>query len=282
LENVQLEMDEYKKSWELDMGTITLIERIDKDSPGSFGAVWLGKMDDSTVAVKILKEELMELDQKTAEEFGKEAEFLMRARHVNLVRFFGAGKTTHGAPFLVLEYVARGSLKSLIRGSTNTIVKLSVDIKLQLACDVARGMAFIHSLDSMHRDLKPGNVLVTEQFHGKVADFGSMRSLLMQHREGNDSKSISKSTMWSDDGRESTRFAGTRRSGGGPLFTTLSKHLDRGARLRLSSHQPDWARKIIADCFLAVPESRSSFDQILNVLEGMMVGGKEVEADSSY
>ena len=188
LESAEGEVLALKRAWEIDASEVRLERRIDGGSEGAFGAVWQGDWDGLRVAVKVLRAGLLELDQETADEFEKEADFMMRARHANLVRFFGAGKMAGGEPFLVLELVARGSLAKLLNrgssggegGSSGSAGALSPALQLRLAADVARGMAYIHALDAMHRDLKSGNVLVTEGWRGKVADFGSIRGLLLK------------------------------------------------------------------------------------------------------
>jgi hypothetical protein len=199
-----------RKAWELPADDVHLLKRIDGSSPGTFGEVWHADWDGIAVAVKVLRLSMMELDYSTQEEFDKEAEFLMRARHSNVVRFFGAGVQASGAPFLVLELVPRGSLRSLLRsnevedetaeGTEEREHPLSAEVQRQLALDVARGMEYIHSLGALHRDLKSGNVLVTEMWRGKVADFGSMGNILSGLKEG--------------------------ASGGGTMGETLSTHLD--------------------------------------------------------
>ena len=182
LEHAEDEVMALKSAWEISAEEVTLVARIDGASPGAFGAVWRGDWDGVAVAVKVLRVELMALDETTVAEFEKEAEFMMRARHPNLVRFFGAGKRAGGEPFLVLELVGRGSLRGYLRGADSK--RLPWPVRRPLAADVARGMQYIHELDQMHRDLKSGNVLVTDQWRGKVADFGSIRSLLLgQHRQ---------------------------------------------------------------------------------------------------
>ena len=79
---------------------------------------------------------------------------MQRCRHPQLVRFFGAGSYPAGTvaankntPFLVLELVECGSLKSYLRKTPSIAYK----IKHQIAWDVAEGIGFIHSLDSLHR-----------------------------------------------------------------------------------------------------------------------------------
>lgn len=184
LENAEFEVLELKEAWKIDAAHVRLVKRIDGDSPGAFGAVWKGAWDDVPVAVKVLHEGLLDLDETMSTEFEKEADFMMRARHVNVVRFFGLGQMADGQPFLVMELVTRGSLSSLLRGSSSgetgqrQRAALPDARKRQLAEDIACGMCYIHGLGRMHRDLKCGNVLVTTGWRAKVADLGSMRSLL--------------------------------------------------------------------------------------------------------
>jgi len=61
--------------------------------------------------------------------------------------------------------------------------RLGWDTKTALAVDIARGMAYMHGLGHIHRDLKSGNVLITETMQAKVADFGSVGRLLSDRRE---------------------------------------------------------------------------------------------------
>lgn len=180
LADAEFEVLELKAAWQLDASDITLVNRIDVASPGAYGAVWHGDWDGVPVAVKVLRAGLLELDAATADEFAKEAEFMMHTRHANVVRFFGAGRMADGEPFLVLELVARGSLRQLLDAQDGT--PFESGLSCSIAGDVARGMAYIHSLGHMHRDLKSGNVLVTEGWRAKVADFGSIRGLLLRGR----------------------------------------------------------------------------------------------------
>ena len=234
-----------RKAWELPAEDVHLLKRIDGSSPGAFGEVWQADWDGIAVAVKVLRLSMMELDHSTQEEFDKEAEFLMRARHSNVVRFFGAGVQASGAPFLVLELVPRGSLRSLLRsgedeeedekeedahGAAQRTHPLSAEAQLQLALDVARGMEYIHGLGALHRDLKSGNVLVTEAWRGKVADFGSMGNILSGlgaegKRGGSTAASVTSSTHFG--GSESVSMTLTR-GVGTPLY--MSPEVLRGEK----------------------------------------------------
>jgi LRR receptor-like serine/threonine-protein kinase FLS2 len=179
LEDTQEEVVALKRAWEVLPSEIRLERRVDGDSPGAFGEVWSGKWEELTVAVKMLQQGVMDMDPEALDEFHKEVEFMQKTRHPNIVRFFGAGTWTDGRPFFVVELVTKGSLKSLLRGQHHEHKRdLPWKLRISFALDVARGMAYIHGLGQMHRDLKPGNVLITEQDRAKIADFGTIRQLL--------------------------------------------------------------------------------------------------------
>ncbi|EGD79954.1 TKL/DICTY4 protein kinase [Salpingoeca rosetta] len=198
-EQLLVERDEevmaLKKAWEIEYDELTMIKRV---AAGAFGVVFKAQWETVTVAVKVLQQSVMMFDESTVQEFEKEVEFLQRTRHPHVVRFFGAGTDPNGSPFLVLEYVAMGSLNGLLQkdmgkvllevrsrkveessnGSVRDDVNSVWDLKLRLLRDVASGMAFIHSLDQVHRDLKSGNVLVSARLRAKITDFGSIRQCL--------------------------------------------------------------------------------------------------------
>ena len=94
------------------------------------------------------------IDEEVVSEFEREIEFLQRTRHHHLVRFHGAGRfgpARENAPFLVLEFANRGSLRNYVRVEN----KLGWDLKEQLLLHIARGLNHIHSLgpNMMHRYL---------------------------------------------------------------------------------------------------------------------------------
>eukprot|EP00730_Choanoeca_flexa_P014560 TRINITY_DN6408_c0_g1_i1.p1 TRINITY_DN6408_c0_g1~~TRINITY_DN6408_c0_g1_i1.p1 ORF type:complete len:652 (+),score=75.19 TRINITY_DN6408_c0_g1_i1:763-2718(+) len=114
------EIQELKRAWEIDSHEVKLIDRVDRDSPGSYGEVWKAKWGDMTICVKNLR---VEMGEHAIFDFEKELDFLQRTRHPQLVRFFGAGtgyldSASGGTerPFMVMELVANGSLKSVLRG----------------------------------------------------------------------------------------------------------------------------------------------------------------------
>eukprot|EP00055_Hartaetosiga_balthica_P018287 m.132315 g.132315 ORF g.132315 m.132315 type:complete len:1165 (+) comp9483_c0_seq13:100-3594(+) len=199
------EVEALKKGWQIDLNELELVVKVDE---GAFGEVWKAQWDGVSVAVKFLKYASMGLiDKFMLNDFDKELDFLRRTRHPHLVRFFGTGIDNHGAPFLVLEFVDLGSLKHILfeRGLDVVLKKYKhdrrsesemkrevgiagvesvEDLKWSLVEDVAKGMAFLHGLDVMHRDLKSGNVLVTKRLVAKITDFGSMSGKLRKNTGG--------------------------------------------------------------------------------------------------
>jgi serine/threonine protein kinase len=88
----------------------------------------------------------------------------------------GAGIMADDCRFLVLEFCSRGSLLSLLKDKQ---IELPRFLRLDLALNAAKGLEFLHSLKPsvVHRDIKSPNVLVSEGWIAKIADFGSLKLL---------------------------------------------------------------------------------------------------------
>jgi len=108
-------------------------------------------------------------------------------RHPNIVSFLGAGILGDGSPFLVTEFMELGSLRRVLDTQ-----EVGWKVKMRIAVEVARGMALVHSLGRMHRDLKADNILMTTDMHAKIADFGTAGLLTMAitHFEMPDHESV--------------------------------------------------------------------------------------------
>eukprot|EP00049_Salpingoeca_infusionum_P002323 m.55696 g.55696 ORF g.55696 m.55696 type:complete len:784 (+) comp11509_c0_seq1:887-3238(+) len=166
------QVNELKQAWEIDFQDVSLLRRIDEESPGAFGEVWLARWRGAEVAVKLLQSHVLSLESEV-EAFGQEVEFLRKTRHTNLVQFFGAG-TDNLSPFLVIEYCAFGSLARFLYTRTET-KDVSVYQRLQFATDTAAGLEYLHTRGVIHRDIKSGNVLISSKLRAKITDFGSIR-----------------------------------------------------------------------------------------------------------
>lgn len=126
------------------------------------------------VAVKIMHEELLSDSVKT-ERFFREAKLLSGIRHANLVTVLAYGRADGIGHFIVMEFVEGQTLADLLA----TRVILDTERIVKLAIGLCEAMEHVHAAGLIHRDLKPGNIMVTnygacEQV--KIIDFGLARA----------------------------------------------------------------------------------------------------------
>ncbi|KAJ0240357.1 Leucine-rich repeat protein kinase family protein [Hirschfeldia incana] len=141
---------------------------------GGFGVVYHGYLNGSQqVAVKVLSES----SSQGYKHFKAEVELLLRVHHINLVNLVGyCDERDHLA--LIYEYMSNGDLKDHLSGKRGGSV-LSWSTRLRIAVDAALGLEYLHigcQPSIVHRDVKCTNILLGEQFSGKIADFGLSRS----------------------------------------------------------------------------------------------------------
>jgi serine/threonine-protein kinase len=124
------------------------------------------------VAVKLLAEHLAD-DPTFVSRFRREALAAARLVHPNIVQVFDSGfdESAH-QHFIVMEYVPGQSCAEILRDRGHLDVEQAVDIIAQ-AC---RGLDYAHRNGVVHRDVKPGNLLVSESGVVKLADFGIARA----------------------------------------------------------------------------------------------------------
>jgi serine/threonine-protein kinase len=123
------------------------------------------------VALKILHEQYT-TDDEFVERFKREARTVAQLSHPNIVTVIDRGEDD-GRQFIVFEYIDGENLKELLGRSG----RLPIRDALELALQVARGLAFAHRHGLVHRDVKPQNVLLNGDGRAKVTDFGIARSL---------------------------------------------------------------------------------------------------------
>ena len=117
------------------------------------------------VAVKIMRD-APRLDSPLGDRLLREARALASLNHPNIVTIHEVGDAD-GVPYLILEWIDGGSLAD--RASTRPV---SVDEFVEIALPVADALGAAHAHGIVHRDVKPGNVLITRDGRVKLADFG--------------------------------------------------------------------------------------------------------------
>jgi serine/threonine-protein kinase len=126
---------------------------------------------DRPVALKVLFPELS-VDRSFVERFRREAQAAANLSHPNIVPVFDWGEDG-GTYFIVMEFVDGRALSSILR----TAGPLHPDRAAEIVADVAGALSYAHRHGVVHRDVKPGNVLITEEGTIKVTDFGIARAV---------------------------------------------------------------------------------------------------------
>jgi eukaryotic-like serine/threonine-protein kinase len=127
------------------------------------------------VAIKILHEHYAE-DPEYLERFRREARAVARLSHPNIVTVIDRGDDGE-RQYIVFEHVEGENLKELVLRSG----RLPVRRALELSLAIADGLSFAHEHGLVHRDVKPQNVLLSQEGEVKVTDFGIARSLHVEH-----------------------------------------------------------------------------------------------------
>jgi predicted Ser/Thr protein kinase len=136
---------------------------------GGMGAVYRATdtLTGDLVAVKALDPHVVTRGPDLLERFTREGEALRQLNHPNIVRMVAAAEE-EGRHYLVMEYVAGGSLEDLLAAQGHLPAARTVEIALEVADALTRA----HHLGIIHRDLKPANVLLAQDGTPRLADFG--------------------------------------------------------------------------------------------------------------
>jgi len=126
---------------------------------------------DRDVALKLLKDRYAD-DEDFVERFRREAKSAAALSSPFIVPVFDRGETEDGAYYIAMEYLPGGTLEDRLVGAGRLPPREAVEVAVQ----VAEALQTAHGRGVVHRDVKPGNVLVTRSGHTKVADFGIARA----------------------------------------------------------------------------------------------------------
>lgn len=148
---------------------------------GGMGAVYKAYQPslDRKVGVKILPPEFGS-EEGFAERFKIEARAMAKLNHTNIVGVYDFGITPGGHLYLVMEWIEGRSLHDVIHKTTLPLRKAT-----NLAMQLCEALSFAHEHGIIHRDIKPGNIMVNDADHVKVADFGLARPASNEAEEDN-------------------------------------------------------------------------------------------------
>lgn len=187
---------------------------------GAAGSVYKAQWLGIEVAMKVIKlpnggaggvadaELYRTIIQNSEEAFIEEAKLCSRLRHPNITLFMRAGYF-EGKLGILTEYCSRGSLKDVLKRH----FPLSWRRKVSLALHICKGLTYLHARNPtyIHRDLKASNILVTETWQAKLADFGISKVSNFVNRVRYSERTVSLAEQNPSVSDELTSFAGTWR-----------------------------------------------------------------------
>ncbi|XP_036898069.1 tyrosine-protein kinase Blk [Sturnira hondurensis] len=258
--------------WEIPRQSLKLVRKL---GSGQFGEVWMGYYKNNMkVAIKTLKEGTM-----SPEAFLGEANLMKTLQHERLVRLYAV--VTKEPIYIVTEYMARGCLLDFLK--TDEGSRLSLSRLIDMSAQIAEGMAYIEKMNSIHRDLRAANILVSETLGCKIGDFGLARIIDNEYTAQEGAKFPIKWTapeaihfgvftikadVWSFGVLLMEIVTYGRVPYPGMSNPEVIRNLERGYRMpRPDSCPPELYHDVIAECWRNRPEERPTFEFLQSVLE---------------
>ncbi|HZF07533.1 MAG TPA: serine/threonine-protein kinase [Thermoanaerobaculia bacterium] len=160
------------------LGSYRLLRQV---GMGGMGTVYLAVRDDAQyerqVAIKVLRAGLTETE--AYHRFLTERQILARLEHPGIARLYDGGTTADGRPYLVMEWIDGLPLAEYCDRH-----RLSVEDRLALFTRICAAVQYAHQNLLVHRDLKPGNILVTAAGEPRLIDFGIAKQLAPEGAPG--------------------------------------------------------------------------------------------------
>uniref|UniRef100_A0A673UE19 Tyrosine-protein kinase Blk n=1 Tax=Suricata suricatta TaxID=37032 RepID=A0A673UE19_SURSU len=258
--------------WEIPRQSLKLVRKL---GSGQFGEVWMGYYQNNVkVAIKTLKEGTM-----SPEAFLGEANLMKTLQHERLVRLYAV--VTKEPIYIVTEYMARGCLLDFLK--TDEGSRLSLPRLIDMSAQIAEGMAYIEQMNSIHRDLRAANILVSESLCCKIADFGLARITDSEYTVQEGAKFpikwtapeaihfgvfTIKSDVWSFGILLMEIVTYGRVPYPGMSNPEVIRCLERGYRMpRPDSCPLELYHGVITECWRSRPEERPTFEFLQSVLE---------------
>lgn len=242
-------------------------------SSGAFGVVKEGYYKNQRVAVKVCK---VEMTQALERRYISEVCALYRCQHPFLLGLVGFSNTP---PYIILtDYIPNVNLREFLHSSSYKTKRTGTALT-KIAMSIASGMAFFHAQQMMHRDLKPDNILLDNDFLPKICDFGLTREFDKPthhtHRIGTKyymAPEIIKDGIMYDEKCDVYSF-------GVILYQMLTlkipfqdlnneqlnKKVLRGQRAQIPKDCPAELKKLISDCWADNAFIRPAFSTIYNM-----------------
>ena len=273
--------------------TISHYRITEKLGAGGMGVVYrAGDMNlQRDMALKFLPDELA-ADPSARKRLVKEAQAASRLNHPNIATIYEVDET-HGTPFIAMELVNGESLMDVLRGGPLPPQKL-----LEIARQIAEGLHEAHQSGILHRDIKPGNIMVDTKGRVKILDFG-LAALTGQERKAGEPEETfitRTATQWSTGGTvpymspeqlrgETADVRSDIFSFGAMLYECLAGQLPfrgetsidvmqailRRSHAPLRSHIPDISSEwedLVGRCLAKAPEQRpQSMGEVLDTLK---------------
>ncbi|KAM6968769.1 tyrosine-protein kinase Lck [Tautogolabrus adspersus] len=262
----------WQDEWEIPRESLKLERRL---GAGQFGEVWMGVYNNERrVAIKNMK-----MGTMSVEAFLAEANMMKNLQHPRLVRLFAV--VTQEPIYIVTEYMENGSLLDYLKTTEGS--NLSTNTLIDMASQVADGMAYIEQKNYIHRDLRAANILVSNELICKIADFGLARLIEDNEytaREGakfpikwtapeaiNFGTFSIKSDVWSFGILLTEIVTYGRIPYPGMSNPEVIQNLERGYRMPKPENCSDGLYNIMCLCWRENSEDRPTFEYLRSVLD---------------